>query len=214
MKMMPAGDTALVVEFGTSIDPKINDQVVSYQTYLEKNPPPGVIELLPTYRSLMITYDPVRTNYQELESHLFALVVEDSTTRGKTVEIPVSYGDQDGPDLEAVAVLTGLTPARVIALHSQPLYRVYMIGFAPGFPYLGGLDQRLFVPRLKRPRTRIRAGSVAIGGEQTGIYPFAGPGGWRIIGRTELELFDVFGHPPARVQAGDRIRFVPTGGVS
>jgi len=127
----------------------------------------------------------------------------------RTVKIPVSYGGQDGPDLEDVARHCGLSAARVIDLHTAPLYLVYFLGFSPGFPYLGGLPGELATPRLATPRKRVPAGSVAIGGSQTGIYPMESPGGWRIIGRTSMLLFNAEAEPPALLRAGDCVRFLP-----
>ncbi len=213
MRTVPAGDRALVLELGTHVDVATHDKVMAYYAHLQDHHLPGVEELVPTYRSLLVYYEPSETDYHQLAEQLRELVVQEKKHTGNTVEVPVKYGGAEGPDLEDVAAYAQLAPDDVIQLHALPLYRVYMVGFAPGFPYLGGLDPRLFVPRLRRPRTVIPAGSVAIGGEQTGIYPIQGPGGWRIIGRTELALFDPERVPPARVQAGDNIRFVPLGGA-
>ena len=168
----------------------------------------GVGEVIPSYTSVLVRFDPLAATHEDIAARLRALHVDaEGQTTPRIVEIPVRYGGEWGPDLAFVAEHAGLTEAEVVALHSQRLYRIYMIGFLPGFPYLGGLDPRLHTPRLDAPRTRIPAGSVGIGGQQTGVYPVESPGGWRIIGRTPLKLFDP-GQPPLYA-AGDMIWFVP-----
>lgn len=211
-RILPAGDGALVVEFGDGIDPALNDRVLSLYRLLEADPPPGVEELVPTYRSLLILYDPLVTTPAALSVAVRGLAGAPATgVAPRRTEVPVRYGGQDGPDLVTVAAELGLTPEEVVARHTRPEYRVYMLGFAPGFPYLGGLDPSLAAPRLPEPRTRVPAGSVAIAGNQTGIYPLESPGGWRIIGRTPLRLFDPAAPEPFLLRAGDRVRFVALG---
>ena len=176
----PVGDSALLAVFTQRIAPEIGAAVAALNTRVLSANISGVDETVPAFASLMVTYDPLVTD----------------------------YGGEFGPDLPFVARHAGLTEQEVIALHTGRDYRIYMLGFLPGFPYLGGLDERLFTPRLGTPRTAIPAGSVGIGGEQTGIYPIASPGGWQLIGRTPLKLFD----PAAGTlpyAAGDRIRFTP-----
>lgn len=155
---------------------------------------PGVVETVPAFASLLIFYDPLVTEYDAVAAAVQKLAqAPDSDTaaeEGRLVEIPVCYGGAFGPDLPFVAEHAGLTETEVIRLHAGRDYPIYMLGFLPGFPYLGGLDERLFTPRLPTPRTAIPAGSVGIGGEQTGVYPIASPGGWQLIGRTPLKLFD------------------------
>ncbi len=164
----------------------------------------------PAYASILVDFDPRSTRHAEIEraaEDLFAVAREAPAPETRTVEIPVRYGGEFGPDLETVAQLTGHTPEEVIAIHSGAEYLVYFLGFSPGFPYLGGLAESIAAPRLETPRRRVPAGSVAIGGRQTGVYPMASPGGWRIIGRTAMRLFDAAADPPALLRMGDRVRF-------
>lgn len=208
----PVGDCAMLAVFEQRIAPEIGAAVAALNTRLLAAAIPGVGETVPAFASLMVTYNPLITDYDTVAAAVQKLAdAADSGSAagtGKLVTIPVCYGGEFGPDLPFVAQHAGLTEEEVIALHSGRDYRIYMLGFLPGFPYLGGLDKRLFTPRLGTPRTAIPAGSVGIGGEQTGIYPIASPGGWQLIGRTPLKLFD----PAAGAlpyAAGDRIRFTP-----
>ena len=193
-KILPCGDSALSVEFGSVIDPLINLQVQALFTKLKAESPEGVIDLVPTYRSLLVQYDPTVLSFNELQKRVFSFddlskgVVE---TGGRLVEIPVCYGKEFGPDLQEVAAFLHLTEEEVIEIHSKVLYYVYMIGFTPGFPYMGGLDPKLFMPRKKVPREFVPAGTVGIADQQTGIYPLDSPGGWQLIGRTPVKLFDL-----------------------
>lgn len=209
---LPAGDRAIAVELGDAIKPEINAQVRNLMLAIENRKVPGVVDIVPTYRSLLVQYEPLKISYE----HLTATIEE--VARGldhikvespKVVHIPTLYGGEYGPDLEFVAKHNELTSDDVVKLHSGTDYLVYMMGFAPGFPYLGGLPKKLVTPRLQTPRVRIPAGSVGIAEAQTGVYPVASPGGWRLIGRTPLQLFDPGRNPPALVRAGDYIRFVP-----
>ncbi|MDO4260576.1 MAG: 5-oxoprolinase subunit PxpB [Eubacteriales bacterium] len=211
-RILPAGDCALTVEFGNAIDEALNRKVQRLNENLKRADIPGIVETVPTFRSLMVTYDPSRIGFEKLKKELSALPAEDGAGDGasrRVVEIPVCYGGAYGEDLKDVAAHAGMTEEEVIRLHSSVEYNIYMLGFLPGFPYLGGLDRRLFTPRLDNPRTKIPAGSVGIGGEQTGIYPLESPGGWRLIGRTPLKLYDPEREEPFLYQAGDYIRFVP-----
>ena len=206
----PVGDCALLVEFEQRIAPEIGAAVSTLNTRLLAANLPGMGETVPAFASLLVFYDPLVTDYDTLapavEKIAAATGSADGAGEGRLVTIPVCYGGAYGPDLPFVAQHAGLREEEVIALHTGRDYRIYMLGFLPGFPYLGGLDPRLFTPRLATPRTAIPAGAVGIGGEQTGIYPLASPGGWQLIGRTPLKLFD-----PDRgtlpYAAGDRIRF-------
>lgn len=198
--------------FGGREAKRLPGQDASRQVALEIQ---GTIrETVPAYASLLVYYDPLRTDFDGVR-RLLERLLSDETGRaggqGRLIEIPVCYGGIYGEDLPFVAEHAGLTEEEVIRIHSGCEYRIYMLGFLPGFPYLGGLDERLATPRLARPRTEIPVGSVGIGGAQTGIYPIASPGGWRLIGRTPLRLFrpEENGHLP--YEAGDRIRFVPIG---
>jgi KipI family sensor histidine kinase inhibitor len=208
----PVGDAALLVEFGEAIDPAINQQAVAFAQRLEQTRRPGIADVVPTYRSVLVHYDPLALSYDAV----MAWAQNQATTtgaqpaaRGRYFEIPTLYGGEFGPDLDFVARTHSLSPEEVILRHSSVDYTVYMMGFMPGFPYLGGLPPELETPRLESPRTRVRAGSVGLAGKQTGIYPLDSPGGWRIIGHTSLTLFDPTLDPPALLAPGDRVRFVP-----
>ncbi len=207
-----AGDKGLLVEFGEGIDPKVNAKVRAMSIAMEKQKPVGVSQIIPTYRSLLFIYDPGTTNpdklcpaIEEVENSLETL----GTEPAKIVEIPVCYGGEFGPDIKNVQSEHALTTDQVIQLHSAPSYLIYMVGFTPGFPFLGGLDEKLFTPRLSTPRMHVPQGSVGIANNQTGMYPIASPGGWQIIGRTPLKLFAPDRAAPFLYKAGDKIKFVP-----
>lgn len=212
LRILPAGDLSVVAEFGNEISTACNDRVRLLNQHLKKNKIKGIVETVPTFRSLLIYYDPLIISYKKLCDCIRSA----SETKGdieydsrRIVEIPVCYGGQYGEDLAAVAEHVGMSEEEVIKLHSGMDYLIYMLGFLPGFPYLGGMDPRLSTPRLSNPRTSIPAGSVGIGGEQTGVYPIASPGGWRLIGRTPLKLYDSEREKPTLYQAGDYIHFRP-----
>lgn len=207
-------EDALLLRFGDSIDPAINARVHAVTVRLHQRWPD--LECVPAYASLLVRFDPGhwqaepgRTAHEHLAEVLREALKNLDTVVGNSplLEIPVRYGGVAGPDLLEVATLVGLSPDEVIKRHCAAEYRVAMLGFAPGFPYLLGLDPALTVPRRTDPRQRVPAGSVAIGGSQTGIYPATLPGGWQLIGRTPLSLFDVDAAQPARLKAGDRVRF-------
>jgi KipI family sensor histidine kinase inhibitor len=210
-RVLPVGEAAFTVEFGQRIDAALTEKVHALDAALTTATLPGLIETVPTYRSLLVRYDPHVSNVEQmraaLEAHLNALA-EVEVPEGRLIEIPVRYGGEHGPDLLSVAEHTGLSAAEVIRRHTAPMYRVAMLGFAPGFAYLQGLDPRLAAPRLETPRTHIPPGSVGIAGEQTGVYALDTPGGWRIIGRTERVLFAAERAEPFLLRAGDRVRFV------
>lgn len=208
----PVGDTGLLVSFEQRIAQSVGAAVAALNTRVAAAAIPGVVETVPAFATLLIFYDPLVTEYDAVADAVQKLAQapgsDTAAGEGRLVEIPVCYGGTFGPDLPFVAEHAGLTEKEVIELHAGREYRIYMLGFLPGFPYLGGLDERLFTPRLPTPRTAIPAGSVGIGGEQTGVYPIASPGGWQLIGRTPLKLFDPsVGRLP--YAAGDRIRFCP-----
>ncbi len=214
MRYLLAGDRGLVVEFGCSISPEVNDRVRALATALETAHLPGLVEVVPTYRSLGIQYDPTVIACGDLRERVDALLADLDPQKlppPKLVKIPTVYGGRHGPDLPFVAEHAGLSQDEVIRLHSGTLYRVYMIGFAAGFAYLGGLPERLWTPRLASPRLKVPKGSVGIGGSQTGAYPAETPGGWRLIGRTAMPLFDPSREIPTPMQAGDLVQFVPIG---
>ena len=207
-----AGDSAINLEFGNVISEKTNGIIRAAAQTLEADPINGVIELVPTFCSLMVVYNPCVIGYDELTSQvrgkLRGLV---ATTGGihRVVKIPVCYGGDFGPDLSDVAEHAGMSVEEVIAIHSGHDYLIDMLGFLPGFAYLGGLDPRLHTPRLSVPRTEIPAGSVGIGGAQTGIYPLASPGGWQIIGRSPVRPYDPERAQPILYRAGEYLRFQP-----
>ena len=210
--LRPCGDRAVLMELGDAIDPAVNRLVGRALEALDQHRPDWLVEAVGAYRSLMVIYDPLRADYQQVSRHLAALELAQAAGRredGGVVEIPVCYGGEFGPDLEMVARHNRLSARQVVELHSAVAYHVYMMGFTPGFPYLGGLDPRLHTPRLESPRTTVAAGSVGIANDQTGIYPVASPGGWRIIGRTPRKLFDPRRDDPFLLRAGRRLRFVP-----
>jgi inhibitor of KinA len=205
----PAGDRALLVTLGAAIDPELLGQVLALDQALRARRPSGLVNTVPAYASLLCHYDPDVTDAARLEAGIRQLEgqVDASVPLGAVVDIPTRY---DGPDLADVALKTNLTPAGVVEAHAGREYLVYCVGFAPGFTYCGALPDQLAVPRLASPRLRVSAGSIGIAGRQTGIYAVESPGGWNLIGRTALRLFDPGADPPARFRPGDRLRFVPT----
>jgi len=212
-QLLPVGDAALLIEFGDEISLDINRRVHALASLLAADPPVGLGEAVPTYRSLLLHYDPLRLNYDEVEAlalDALSRVKESPPLESRVIEIPTCYGGEFGPDLDFVAQHHRLRPEEVIQWHSSTLYPVYMLGFSPGFAYLGGLPAAIATPRLPTPRTSVPAGSVGIAGEQTGIYPVSTPGGWQLVGRTPLRLFDPHRDPPTLLRPGDQIRFMPT----
>jgi len=206
------GDRGVLVEYGDSIHPEVNLKVRAMAGLLETRGVEGLQEVVPTYRSLLLIYDPMATQPQTLIRGLRSLekgMSEIQVPPPREVEIPVCYGGEFGPDIEFVANYHGLTVEDVIRIHSSPRYQIYMMGFTPGFPFLGGLPELLATPRLETPRLSVPAGSVAIAANQTGIYPITSPGGWRLIGRTPLRLFRPEREQPFLYKAGDFIRFRP-----
>ena len=209
-RFLPAGDRSLVVELGNEISPDVNRRIRDLVLAIERRRVAGVVDLVPTYRSLLVYCDPRRVSLAELQREIASFerhLGETPLPPPKVVEIPTCYGGWLGPDLEFVASHCKLTPDEVVRIHAGTDYLVYMMGFTPGFTYLGGMPERIATPRLKTPRTLIPAGSVGIAQQQTGIYPVDSPGGWQLIGRTPLRLFDPHRDPPVVVEAGDYIRF-------
>lgn len=207
-----AGERSLVVELGAGIGVRTNNRVRALGLALERAGIAGLAEVVPTYRSLAVYYDPLALPVEDLKARIRDLagrLKAIPVPAPRVLDLPTVYGGPYGPDLSTVARHTGLTEAEVIRLHSRPRYHVYMIGFTAGFAYLGGLPPRLVTPRLPSPRLRVPAGSVGIGGVQTGAHPIENPSGWQIIGRTYLKLFDPFQEVPTPVLPGDKIRFVP-----
>lgn len=207
-----AGDSALNVEFKQEISPEISGLVHSCARMFEEHPIEGVIECIPTICSLMVCYNPQIISYEALCACLQTRLKDITGTAQETrriVEIPVCYGGEFGPDIDFVAEHAQLSVPDVIRIHAGVDYLIDMLGFMPGFAYLGGLDKRLHTPRLQSPRTCIEAGSVGIGGAQTGIYPLPSPGGWRLIGKSPVCLYDPFRDHPILYAAGDYLRFIP-----
>lgn len=204
----PLGDSAILVTLGTVIDRELNRRVHACARHLARMAWPEVSDIVPAYSSFAVHYDPLRLSAAEItdrvRSALNDLPPDAADTGGSLLTIPVRY---DGPDLDAVADATGKSVEDVIALHSAGSYHVYMMGFAPGFAYLGDLDPALHLPRHATPRTRVPPGSVGIAGAQTAVYPVETPGGWHLIGRTDMLLFDAQRNPPALLRSGDAVRF-------
>jgi len=212
VRILTVGDCAVSVEFGQEISLKINHKVMALKMVLEREPIRGIVEMIPTYCSLLIQYDPMDLRYGQLRDRLEALVTqldEVEMPPKQVVEIPVAYGGEYGPDLGEVARAHNISEDEVIKLHSEPEYPIYMLGFVAGFPYLGGMNKAIATPRKQSPRLKIEAGSVGIAGEQTGIYSVESPGGWQIIGRTPLKLYDVNRNEPVLLKAGQYIKFKP-----
>lgn len=210
-RFLLSGDSCLVMEFGDEISPELNQMVRRISVSLAEADIQGITELVPTYRSLYIQYDPLQIRLEELKSRL--VEIEGSLSRidlppPRILEIPTLYGGEYGPDLASVAEYHGMTEREVVEIHKSGDYLVYMLGFTPGFAYLGGLSERISTPRLETPRLRVPAGTVAIAGLQTGVYPVESPGGWRLLGRTPIKLFDPHKDPPSAMQPYDYVRFV------
>ena len=208
-RIREAGDSAVVVELGDGIDPEVNARAVAMAARLRAEPPAGVHDVLATFRSVAVFFDPLQTDLDTLTAHLLALpAAAPGAGERPAIDVPVEYGGEAGPDLETVAAAAGLAPEDVVSRHAARAYRVFMVGFLPGFAYLAPVDPSIAAPRHASPRLRVPPGSVGIAGQQTGIYPQASPGGWQIIGRTTTRPFDVHRRPPLLVSPGDRVRFV------
>ncbi len=221
IELYPLGDQAIVAELGTSINLTTHNHVQQFISQLDRIHPDWMIEYIPAFTTVTIFYDPLKIHdnylpdsttlpynwvYQQVLDIAHSAPAREQS-QARTIEIPVCYGEEFGPDLDVVAKRSQLQPEEVIDLHTAGDYLVYMIGFAPGFPYLGGMDEAIATPRRKDPRQSIPAGSVGIAGGQTGVYPIETPGGWQLIGRTPFQLFQPQQDPPSLLLAGDRIKF-------
>ncbi|EIJ82214.1 KipI [Bacillus methanolicus PB1] len=220
-RLQPLGDNAVIIELGEDINIETQQIIKMIASLLDNNPPEWMIEYIPAFTTATIFYDPFKiTNLLNNEilpydyvcgqlQQLLAGLKADKTIKPRVVKIPVCYGGEFGPDLEYVASFNGLTTEEVINIHSSGDYLVYMIGFAPGFPYIGGMSEKIATPRRETPRLKIPSGSVGIAGKQTGVYTIETPGGWQLIGRTPLKLFRPDEEPPSLLMTGDKIKFVP-----
>lgn len=211
IKLLTAGDSSILLQFGNTIDPAINRKISATVQLMREQHINGVTDVIPAFCSLLINYDPRVISYEQIKRRMEALVkidVSAGVTRKRVFEIPVCYGGEFGPDIQNIADHAGLSVEEVIQIHTSRDYLIYMLGFLPGFTYLGGLDERIHTPRLANPRIRIPAGSVGIGGSQTGIYPMDSPGGWQLMGLTPVKTYDPDREVPILVEAGDYIRFV------
>ncbi|MCI7129649.1 MAG: 5-oxoprolinase subunit PxpB [Lachnospiraceae bacterium] len=212
VKILTAGDSSILIQFGNAIDPDINAKIAATVQLMKEQHIEGVVDIIPAFCSLLINYDPRVISYDEMKirmEKILSVEIEAGARKKKVFEIPVCYGGEFGPDLAMIAEHAGLSEQEVIDIHTSTDYLIYMLGFLPGFTYLGGLDERIHTPRLANPRIRIPAGSVGIGGSQTGIYPMDSPGGWQLMGMTPVKTYDPEREVPILVEAGDYIRFVP-----
>ncbi len=209
-RILPTGDRALTVEFGNEIDEHINARLMGLINHLSDERIKGIEEFVPSFRAVLIHYNPAILTYSAMEKILkkaLEVPIRENSHRKRIVKIPVCYDKQYGPDIEDVAKHAGISVEEVIKIHTATPYLVYMLGFQPGFPYLGGLDERIHTPRLETPRIKLEAGSVGIGGGQTGLYPMESPGGWRIIGVTPVRCYNPEKDKPIPYMAGDHIKF-------
>lgn len=210
VRYLVSGDCAVCVEFGNKISPDINTKIRAFKIAVEKSGIEGIVETVPTYRSLLVYYKPEVIGFKELTKEFEDLMGSISNIQippPTVIEIPVLYGGEMGPDIENVATHNGKTVEEVIKIHTSEEYLIYMLGFIAGFPYLGGMSKEIATPRLKSPRVKIDGGSVGIAGEQTGVYPVDSPGGWQLIGRTPLKLYDADREKPVLLEAGQYIKF-------
>lgn len=223
LQIEPLGDRALIIQFSDELSIDVEEQIAHFQKLLESSAIEGLVEYIPAYTTVTIFYDPACSSLRNADSpfHLFKKEILNLLKQTKTIkrnqykkiiEIPVCYGGEYGPDLKEVARLHSKTVEEVIFLHTNEIYNVSMIGFAPGFPYLSGLNEAIRTPRLKTPRKKVNQGSVGIAGIQTGIYSIDSPGGWQIIGRTPVKLFNYQDKNPSLLKHGDKVKFVRVNG--
>ena len=210
-RIVPLGDSAVLLQLGDEIDLTINQRVHTLASLITTSAINGIIETVPAYATLLVYYDSLSLSFTQIKNILrekLTQIQENESRKSRLVEVPVRYGGKLGPDLEAVAAQLGLRIEDVIRIHSGKIYTVYMMGFTPGYPYMGKLDDTLIMPRLETPRTHVPAGTVAIAGSQTGIYSIESPGGWNLIGWTPLKLFDPHSDSPVLFAPGDDVKFV------
>jgi KipI family sensor histidine kinase inhibitor len=210
-KIVSMGDSAVLVQFGDEIDIAINQHVHALATLINLSPLSGLIETVPAYGTLLVHYDPLLLSFGQTKNYLGEKLtqVQDNVSRKhRQVDVPVRYGGEYGIDLETVAHRCRLQTKDVVRIHAEKIYTVFMMGFTPGFPYMGKLNDTIVMPRLEQPRTRVPAGTVAIAGSQTGIYPIDSPGGWQLIGWTSLQLFNPESESPFLFSPGDEVKFV------
>jgi len=215
--LLPASDRTLRVSFGAAIDPATSHRVLRLLRRLDAAPLDGIVDASPAYASVLVRLDPLRLDHAAAATHIRRLLADlddEPLPQPRLVTIPARYGGADGPDLDDLARGAGLSPAEVVRLHSSTLYTVHFLGFSPGFAYMGTVPEAITAGRLDSPRRSVPAGSVGIAGTQTGIYPCATPGGWRLIARTDLRLFDPKRRPMSLLGIGDQVRFVPEDGGS
>ena len=211
-RIVQAGDSTLVVELEPRIDPVVNQRAIQIAERMRAAAIAGVRDIVPTYRSVAVFFDPLHTRYDELVTrleHESAREAVELPASRAPMQVPVCYGGDFGPDLESIARRADMSPEEVVAVHSGEVYRVFMLGFLPGFAYMGLVDPRIAAPRLSTPRLHVSTGSVGIAGRQTGIYPADTPGGWQILGRTSVRPFDITRSPAFSFKAGDSVQFVP-----
>jgi KipI family sensor histidine kinase inhibitor len=210
-RIVALGDSAILIQLGEEIDLAVNRHVHALAGLVEASAIAGIIETVPAYATLLVHYDPLVLSFTQIKNILreeLAQIQENESRKTGLVEVPVRYGGELGPDLESVAAHLGLRVEDVIRIHSEKIYTVYMMGFTPGYPYMGKLDDALIMPRLETPRTRVPAGTVAIAGSQTGIYSIESPGGWNLIGWTPLKPFDPNSDSPFLFAPGDEVKFM------
>jgi inhibitor of KinA len=211
-KIVPLGDSSLLVQLGDEIDLAVNQKVHALAELVNISSLEGIIETVPAYSTLLVHYDSLVLSFTQVKNHVLAKLSQLNETMSRKpsqIEVPVRYGSEYGPDLEFVASHCNLRSEEVIRIHSERIYTVFMMGFTPGYPYMGKLNDAIITPRMETPRTRVPAGAVAIAGSQTGIYPIDSPGGWRLIGHTSLKLFDPVSASPFLFSPGDQVRFIP-----